>query len=466
MARMPSPRSPATPPNLASAEAAVAADAASPAKGARERRCERAGRRSWMDSRRFPGIVVASLVALWSYKGSVSFSLLFCVTALLFHFWWTRVPARAKVERSPGNLPGVKQRIHRDDPLRWSYLPSNGICFCNRPFAYETESDVCHLKTILIHRPTHDSKRDASGDYDFSWHMGNRRRLWEVRFQFRLKTLPESELYFGVELGQYVPINGIARTAQTALVAAVKRVVGDFYHSLGDDPASMPAGAEVEPPTFVMPLWAFDQMIVSNPGEEPDLASDLTDLGHVRTDGVAAYANEVRETARSFSKNKVYTFCFWGISRFLDCNLWEVRGLLPRLRLQFDALAGPPPVAIAMYELSRSGRFDAPRSRAASNASDSAASAASECEDQRHLSSRKRYYMHIALWSEKHPPAPGALERLLGKDALRDAVDVNEDEEPLAKKPGLSGRAAAVLMGCCIGPRGAPRPSASNGFCA
>jgi hypothetical protein len=47
-------------------------------------------------------------------------------------------------------------------------------------------------------------------------------------------------------------------------------------------------GEEVEPSTFVMPLWAFDQFVVSEVGEEPEITGDLSNVGMRRSDGLKA----------------------------------------------------------------------------------------------------------------------------------------------------------------------------------
>merc|ERR1711933_554866 len=84
----------------------------------------------------------------------------------------------------------------------------------------------------------------------------------------------------------------------------------------------------------------------------------------------------------SFSAEKVYTFCFWGISQFLDIMKWNVVGAVPGVNLHFNRLCGSPPVYLTMYELPD----------------------LSGAADKRHLKSRKFCYFHVAVWSALHPP--------------------------------------------------------------
>ena len=46
---------------------------------------------------------------------------------------------------------------------------------------------------------------------------------WEKRFQFRLKEAPKGTLKFGIELDDYVPLNGATKVAMKLIVGG-KRV--------------------------------------------------------------------------------------------------------------------------------------------------------------------------------------------------------------------------------------------------
>lgn len=312
------------------------------------------------------------------------------------------------------------------DPLRWSFLPSSGgtgsgVLHANLPYVHEFENDFLNGKGLALHQPTHAKHLQATGEYPYSWHLSGRKRLWEIRLQMRFKQIPQSKVYFGLELGGYVPVSGFARRVQQALVKMVRAAVGDdFYHSSGDNPAR--TAGECEPPTFVMPLWAFDQFVVSEIGEEPDITGDLSNVGVRRTDGVQEYAKAMSETVASLSQDKVYTFSFWGISQLLDCMAWEIN--IWGLRFDFNRLCGAAPVFVGMYQL------DEPE-------------VVNGKQDQRHLLSRKHYLLHVAMWSEQKPPSPQALSAIVGSEVGHDTkLDV-------PKTKGLSSSIAAAL-GCCV----------------
>lgn len=285
------------------------------------------------------------------------------------------------------------------DPLRWKAPHSSKeSCCTGAPSVEAIENDLCSAKLVVMHKPTHNLALEKTGQYPFSSHLSGKRRLWEIRVQMRFKQVPKSQLFVGLELGKFVALSTITKQVQKALVGACKGIVGDCYHSNGDNPTR--ASGEIEPPTFVMPLWAFDQFEVSEPGREPDLASDLTGRGLLRSDSVKAYIRSLKGEINSFSTDKVYTFCLWGISRYLDFMNWEVIDLLPGMKLDFNKLCGSPPVTIAIYDIP--------------DLENSA--------DQRHLKSRKRYFFNVAAWSTTKPPKAEVL------DALTVVAEPEEDD--------------------------------------
>lgn len=254
------------------------------------------------------------------------------------------------------------------------------------PQVEEVRNENCSVKLVMMHRPTHNPKADKNGEYPFSWHLEKRTRLWELRLQIQFQRPPARTVFFGVELDRFVPVSGVVKQAQKALVSTCQRVVGESYHTVGDNPAS--TQGELEAPAFVMPLWAFDQFHVAEVGQEPSLTGDLTGVGMTRAGegGVSKYVAALKSTIEAFCTNKVYTFCFWGVSKFLDIIKWEVvGGIMPGIKLDFNRLCGSPPVYITLYEL-----LD------------------DEGKDKRHLASRKRQYFRCAAWSALRPPAPGA----------------------------------------------------------
>jgi len=334
---------------------------------------------------------------MWCLDG-VSGSTARLGTGLLICWALTRVFWRGRhltPSKSTHAAREKKQRWHGfyQDPLRFAFLPPQGISLANSTKVEVSENEKCICKVLAMHRPTHEPWREKDASYPFGWHLAGRRRLWEIRIQLQFKETPQSQIYFGIMLGKYVPISFLQRQIQKTLVAACRSIVGDFYHSPGDDPSRV--NGELEPPTFVMPIWAFDQMVVSDPGEEPDLAEDLEGFGIKRTDGLSKYIKAVQAATDTFSKDKVYTFCFWGVSQFLDCMRWEICGGVVPMRMNFNNLCGAPPIYVAMYEMP---------------------SVTKDSKERRHLLSLKKHFFHIAMWSNTSPPPREVLEQFVSHD--------------------------------------------------
>jgi len=280
-----------------------------------------------------------------------------------------------------------------NDPVRWSFLPSEGFRGANTSQPVESENEFAALKFLVLHRPTHDPKKEARGDYPYSWHFAGRKRLWEVRVQVRLKQKPDGPIFFGLEMC-HVPGHKKSRAVQQTqrlVLAAIRAAIGkEFYQTPGEDPGD--GLKEAEPPTFVMPMWALDQFHISEIGEEPDLAGDLNQVGMRRTEGMKNYIKAMGELVENFSTDKVYTFCFWGISQAIDVINWELRGVVPGIRMDANKLCGVSPLYVVAYILPP----------------------AADKEETRHLISRKKYFFKVALWSDRKPPVPEELNKILG----------------------------------------------------
>lgn len=321
--------------------------------------------------------------------------------------------------RTEGVVTVLPEDASYQDPLRWTFLPSNGVHRANTSQPHKQENDLCHMKVLATHRPTHEPWREETADYPYGWHLCGRKRLWEIRFQMRLKQVPTSKLFLGIEIPDCEDGSTAAKHLKSVLIKAVQGVIGDFYQSDGEDPRKAPPGVEVEPSTFVMPLWAFDQFVVSEVGEEPDLCGDLADVGMRRSDGLKAYVNELEKVVENFSTDKVYTFCIWGVSQFLDCIRWEARGIIPGMTFGFSRFGLKAPLTIAIYEMP------------------------GEHPDPRHLRSRKRYYLNVAMWSALHPPEGDRLKELIG-------LPESQVEETESKQ---SNALAMWNLSCCYGGR-------------
>lgn len=322
---------------------------------------------------------------------------------------------------------GVPQDVH----LEGCCLPGSSLVINQK--ITDFENDLCYGKMIDLHRATHNKEMDKAGDYMYGQYFIGKKRLWETRVQLKFKKPPrQSDLFFGVETEEYVHMSRAVQSAMDMVVRMLKSAVGNhIYHSVGDNPADFQGSAEIELPTFVMPMWAFDQFIVTPAGEEPPDLDDecIPDLGSKRVNRVAEFRKELDNLV--FEVGPTYTLCFWGISQWLDKLNWQVR--LPMLgRLDMNQFCGSPPVHVVMYTLAPSDH------------------------EKRHLQSRKQYYLNIPFWSSKHRPKGSRVMELLGAAEACDPAYFSSrwgGLSPVVKKPAGMSRLTSGLLGCCAGNR-------------
>lgn len=294
-----------------------------------------------------------------------------------------------------------------DEEVQGVFSPSGRLVHSNQRTTFENEN--CTGSFLLMHRPTHDPALDKSGQYPFADHFSGRKRLWEARVQLNFKHTPTEPVLFGIELDDYVPLPAASKRLMGVVVAALRRVVGnDLYHSVGDDP-KIGTGPH-EKPAFVMPLWAFDQFVVTPEGEEaPDLEDPrFHEFGTKRADDRAAFIKQM--SVLELKTGPTYTFSFWGISQFLDQIKWEITGVIPFTRINFNQFCGKAPVHLVMYSLDR----------------------ADDDKETRHLQSRKHSLFDLKFWSTKSKPTPERLQELMPD--RRDAP-TNTLEPSLLSKP-------------------------------
>jgi hypothetical protein len=272
-----------------------------------------------------------------------------------------------------------------------TFLPCSGLVVGNAAEPLPFENENCKGKFLSLHRATYSKQLDKSGAYPHGKYFLGKKRIWEARVQVQFKKPPnQADLFFGVESEQYVPMGIGTKKSMSLLVSTLKQVVGNqVYHSPGDDPAGRLG--PLERPTFVMPLWAFDQFIVTPEGETPPDLSDgdgLAAMGSKRTKRVNEFRAELDEL--EFKTGVTYTFCFWGISQWLDKINWRVK--MPFVgSIDFDRFCGRPPVHVVIYTLKPGDQNDA-----------------------RHLQTRKNYYLDVAFWSSKRRPTRKRASELMG----------------------------------------------------
>jgi hypothetical protein len=273
-----------------------------------------------------------------------------------------------------------------------SMIPSRGLFMGNAEEAGPWENDFVKGKFRAMHRATYDRDLDKSGEYSCGEYFLGKKRLWEARLQWQFKSTPPDckDVFFGIELEEYVPMNAGTKRMMSVLVETLKGAVGkQIYHSPGDDPSVV--SGPLERPIFVMPLYANDQFIVTPPGEEPPSLMDpnMPNLGSKRVGRVNAYKKEIEELV--FKKGYTYTFNFWGISQWLDRLNWQVLMPIVGTRVDFDLFCGKPPVHVVMYTLKKDMMQDG---------------------DKRHLQPRKNYMLDLAFWSSIKRPSKEVISNL------------------------------------------------------
>jgi len=160
-------------------------------------------------------------------------------------------------------------------------------------------------------------------------------------------------------------------------------------------------------------MTAWDQIIVTPPGKAvPKMNQELQDLdamygrslerkGAVQAKGFAEYNKSVEELFRNINLKDTFTFCSWGASQWIDLLRWKfvLNDLVGQISMGrfFEDM----PVHVCMYELE--------------------AGALEQCQN-RHLESRKKYYMDFMFWSNA-VECPSLPSRYAFVDAPKDLED-------------------------------------------
>lgn len=313
--------------------------------------------------------------------------------------------------------------------VQWTFLPSTGVCFSNADGPEPFDNEHASGRFLFLHRPTFDPDLDVSGSYPYASHFAQRRRLWEMRVQMRVKRGVQDTLYFGTHADCFVPRSVSLDTLRRLILSLFRGIAGNvFYESPGDDPATTPAPHEL--PGMSMPPWGCDQFIETPAGQTPPSLTDpnMATLGQSRTQDRARFCRDMAELR--LEPGFTYTFNVWGISRLIDLVKWELQGIVPRWPVDISRLCCRPPLHLALYTL-------------APGAPDTQGQ-----EERRHLESRKRYLLHVAFWSSLKPPPLDCLDKLLHvPDERTPDATVHERSETRLSVKRLRHRGLAYL--CC-----------------
>lgn len=306
--------------------------------------------------------------------------------------------------------------------------PPTGLHCSNSSEPIPFENDYARGCVILYNPPTVGGVDQWCKEY-----FKGKSRLWELRMQIQFKVPPtaDSDLCFGVELQQYVPLNAAVRRVQAMMNAAIKAAIGGLYQSNGDDPDT--STGEIERPCSVLPLWAFDQFIVTPQGQEAPKLNDpnFAELGQKRYKRISTFVEELDAVKSQFDTVSTYTFASWGVSRFLDVINWRLLGIPVVTPIDFDKFAGCPPVYGVLYSLMPS----------------------SDDADSRHLQSRKHYYFRAAVWSSGRRPEKRRFELLTGSsDFSAQLTDASVKKKGIWRR--TKGYFTASLSCCTSRPQG------------
>eukprot|EP00439_Symbiodinium_sp_Y106_P057721 s127_g8.t1 len=218
---------------------------------------------------------------------------------------------------------------------------------------------------------------------------------------------------------EYVPLSAATKRAMDLSVSGMRLVVGDrLYHSPGD-PEDVEG--ERERPAITLPLWAFDQYIVTPEGETPPELTDpdLPNMGHKRF-------GQLREYRRSLDSLELvpgptFTFCFWGVSRFCDVLQWQATGIPMFTPLDLNQYCGRPPLHFVLYTLTDKGETRAENLKLSLQ----------EREETRHLQSRKTYFFRCGFWSSLRRPGSDVVRNFAGKslDMLRGTTKARKSQQ-------------------------------------
>jgi hypothetical protein len=295
-------------------------------------------------------------------------------------------------------------KVPADPHFEFVFDPPRGLHFSNSPETYPFETSVTTGTVIVFHAPTGEGNRIGLEGFDFREYFQGKSRLWEVRVHMKFKRplADDEELFFGIELDQYVPVGSMVGAAQHVIVGCLQQIAPGVYHTTGDDPSR--TRGECERPACMLPLWAFDQFIVTPEGEEPPSLAHphFSELGSKRYKRVAEYAKEIKEMVSSIQPGPTYTFGIWGASRFMDALNWKVVSVPVVGSEDFNKFAGRPPVSVTLYSIKQSDG------------------------ENKHYQSRKTYFFKTALWSSKRRPPARRISELLGTSLETEMLESQE----------------------------------------
>lgn len=267
-------------------------------------------------------------------------------------------------------------------------LPRGSRYLTNSADVIPFENDMCSGEFLFVHKPTGNPSIVASGTYPYSAHIHGRKRLWEMRWHFRMKKELDGTLWFGLEQDKYYWPGYFQYKLGQSVVSAMRKIVGEVYQTVGEDPSRN--RGEVERPALAFPLWVLDQLIITPEGQEPPELTDpnFPTLGITKSHDRKAFQKAIDEL--TLKPGPTFTVALWCVARFGDWITWTIAApMIPRTSL--TEIGIHPPIFLVYYVLK----------------------SADDPKDQRHMDSKKDYLFRIASWSSMAPASQARQQELL-----------------------------------------------------
>lgn len=344
-------------------------------------------------------------------------------------FWELTKAATRSLLFGRGSASPVEKDTNRGTPSEFLCLvthPYDKISYGNEPepHHYETE-DVSTSWTVMFKTRGLAPGPTKAGDVDIGKYFKNKKRLWEIRMSITLKTAPppNAEFVFGFECTDHTDLSWHKKKLTNVITNTCRQALGgELYHTFGDDPAKV--SGEVESPASMMPLWAFDQFIVTPEGQKPPnvLSASWPTWGKTRSGRVREYIKEVEELKRNFRCGPTYSFAVWGPSRFFPLTDWTIS--MPVMTIPVNSVCGRPPLVATVY-----------------------ARVNNDPNEKRHLPSQLTYYWRAFFWSQAAGVEQRRLAELFGPSWATDDDDrAAADSLERGSKSCLSSS-----LSCCAG---------------
>lgn len=188
------------------------------------------------------------------------------------------------------------------------------------------ESDLFVGQLVWMARPTH-SKLLESEDYKYKWHFAKKTRTWEIRMQGKFTSVPSGRLYAGIVLADFDysrPPDLSMRSMMRIIVPILEAAVKQKCHLSWGDRGEHANRPDAELLCLVASMAGIDQMVVTPKGETPPPIDSAIESYGIRRNAMkkAAWEEKVADVMANLNTEDTYTFCLWGLARFMDLFSW------------------------------------------------------------------------------------------------------------------------------------------------